>query len=231
MHEGIVSTKLGLPGAAALAEEIAVNTELFVLEYAQSKLHFLDLSLKKSVELVRSAKKRGLQITGSVNAYNLLLDDNAVGDYNTNYKVNPHLRSKEDIQALIKGIADGTIDAVTSAHQPQEVDCKKLEFDKADFGMIGLETCFAVANTALKDKVSIEKIIDVLAANPRKILGLPAVTIEEGAEADLTLFNPSQRWTFGDKDILSKSKNTPFIGTTFTGKVTGIINKGKASFN
>jgi dihydroorotase len=231
MHEGVVSTKLGLPGAAALAEEIAVNTELFVLEYAQSKLHFLDLSLKKSVDLVRAAKKKGLQITSSVNAYNLLLDDSAVGDYDTNYKVNPHLRAKEDIAALIKAIADGTVDTVTSGHQPQDEECKKLEFDKADFGMIGFETCFAVTNTALKGKVAIEKIVDLLATNSRKILNLPAAKIEEGAEADITLFDPDMQWTFKESDILSKSKNTPFVGTAFTGRVIGVINKQLASFN
>ncbi|MBL7779242.1 MAG: dihydroorotase [Chitinophagales bacterium] len=230
MHEGVTSTKLGLPAAPAIAEEIAVNRDLYVLEYTQSKLHFLDISLKRSVELIRAAKKKGLEITCSVNAYNLLLDETSVGNYQTNYKVNPHLRSREDIAALTKGIADGTIDTITSAHQPHEEDGKKLEFDKAEFGMIGLETCFAVANTALQDKVETTQTIKTLAENPRTILGIGGA-IAEGEPADLTLFNPTLEWIFEEKHIRSKSKNTPFVGYRFTGKVVGIIHNNQLQLN
>ena len=230
MNEGATSTKLGLPGAPALAEEIAVNRDLYILEYTESKLHLLDVSLRRSVELIRAAKKKGLKISSSVNAYNLMLDETAVGNYKTNFKVNPHLRSKEDIAALIKGIADGTIDTITSAHQPHDEECKNLEFDKADFGMIGLETSFAVSNTSLKDKVELSKIIETISNNPRRIIGLEN-KIEEGAEADLTLFNPELKWTFASSNIKSKSKNTPFVGTSFIGKALGVINKGKLQLN
>ena len=226
MHEGVTSTKMGLPGAPALAEEVAVNRDIYILEYTKGKLHLLDISLKRSVEMIKQGKKKGLNLTASVNAYNLMLDESAVGDYNTNNKVNPHLRAKEDINALIKSIADGTIDTVTSAHQPQDEECKKLEFDKADFGMIGLETCYAITNTVLADKVELETIVALLANNPRRVLGLDAA-IREGAEADLTLFNPTQKWKFTEADIKSQSKNTPFVGAEFTGKALGIINKGK----
>jgi dihydroorotase len=230
MSEGLTSTTLGLPAAPALAEEISVSRDLYILEYTESRLHFLDISLKRSVDLIRNAKKKGLRISSSVNAYSLMLDDAAVGDYDTNYKVNPHLRTKEDIAALIKGLQDGTIDTIASAHQPHDEECKKLEFDKADFGMIGLETCFAVANTALKGKVELEKIIGALANNPRKVLGLEN-KIAEGAEAELTIFNPELKWIFTETDIKSKSKNTPFIGAKFIGKATGVINKGKLQIN
>ncbi|HLP21412.1 MAG TPA: amidohydrolase family protein, partial [Chitinophagales bacterium] len=230
MHEGLTSTKLGLPGAPALAEEVSVNRDIYILEYTGSKLHLLDISLKRSVDMIRQAKKKGLRLSSSVNAYNLLLEETAVGNYNTNYKVNPHLRSKEDINALVKGIADGTIDTITSSHQPHDEECKKLEFDKADFGMIGLETCFAAANTALTGKVELQTIVNTLANNPRRILGLEN-KIEEGALADLTLFNPGVKWTFEAGDIKSKSKNTPFAGTTFIGKALGVINKGKIQLN
>lgn len=226
MNEGVMSTRMGLPAAPALAEEIAVNRDLYVLEYTDAKLHMLDVSLAKSVELIKAAKKKKLNITASVNAYNLLLDETAVGSYDTNAKVNPHLRSKKDIDALIKGVNDGTIDTITSAHQPHDEECKKLEFDKADFGMIGLETCFAVANTALQGKATTDKLVELLANNPRKILGLENV-IAEGVEADLTLFDPKMKWTFTEKDIKSRSLNTPFAGTQFTGKALGVINKGK----
>lgn len=226
MNEGITSTRMGLPAAPALAEEVAVNRDLYILEYTGSKLHMLDVSLAKSVELIKAAKKKKLNLTASVNAYNLLLDETAVGNYDTNYKVNPHLRSKKDIEALVKGISEGTIDTVTSAHQPHDEECKKLEFDKADFGMIGLETCFAVTNTSLHGKVATEKIVELLANNPRKVMGI-AGAIAEGADADLTLFNPKLKWTFTEKDIRSRSLNTPFVGTGFTGKALGVINKGK----
>lgn len=231
MHEGAVSTRLGLAGVPALAEEIAVNRDLYVLEYTGSKLHLLDISLKRSVDLIRAAKRKGLKVTASVNAYNLALDESAVGDYNTNNKTNPPLRSREDISALMKGISDGTIDTITSAHQPQDEECKKLEFDKADFGMIGLETCFAIANTKLNKQVSIEKLVELLAVNPRRILGLDVPALEEGANADMTLFDPEQKWVFSKNDIRSRSANTPFIGAEFTGKAIGIINKGKLYLN
>jgi dihydroorotase len=226
MHEGITSTRLGLPASPGFAEEIAVNRDLYVLEYTDSKLHFLDISLKKSVDLIRTAKKKGLKVSASVNAYNLLLEDTAIGNYNTYYKVNPHLRSKEDLPGLAKGLADGTLDTITSAHQPQDEECKKLEFDKADFGMIGLETCFAVANTALKDKVDISVIISALSNNPRKLLHLEN-KIEEGAMADLTFFNPGLEWVFTSEYIQSRSSNSPFLGTSFIGKPLGVLNNGK----
>lgn len=230
MNEGTVSTRMGLPGAPAVAEEIAVNRDIYVLEYTGSRLHFLGVSLKRSVDLIRAAKRRGLQLTASANAYNLMLDENTVTGYNTNYKVNPHLRTKEDINALVKGISDGTIDTLCSAHNPQDEECKKLEFDKADFGMIGLETCYAVANTALQGKVDTETLVQLLAANPRKILGLGG-SIKEGSNADFTLFNPALKWTFAETDIQSRSKNTPFVGVSLVGKALGVINKGKLQLN
>ncbi|MCW3127146.1 MAG: dihydroorotase [Bacteroidetes bacterium] len=227
MNEGVISIRLGLPGAAALAEEIAVSRDLYLLEYTASRLHLLDISVKQSTALIKAAKKKGLAISASVNAYNLLLDETAVGQYNTNCKVNPHLRTKADIAALIKGIEEGTIDTISSQHNPQDEECKKLEFDKADYGMIGLETAYAVANTALSGKVDTTKMVELFSLNARKILGLPASTIKEGEDADLTLFDPSQKWTFTEKDIRSRSKNTPFIGTEFTGKAIGVIHKDK----
>ena len=225
MHEGITSTRLGLPGSPALAEEIAVSRDIYLLGYTESRLHLLDVSVRQSVALIRAAKKKDLSLTSSVNAYNLLLDDTAVAQYDTNCKLNPHLRSKTDIAALIKGIEDGSIDTITSQHNPQDEECKKLEFDKADYGMIGLETTYAVANTALAGKIDTTKMVELMSINARQILRLPKADIAEGAEADLTLFVPDMKWTFTKEDIRSRSHNTPFIGTEFTGRAIGIIHK------
>jgi dihydroorotase len=231
MNEGAISTRLGLPGAPALAEEIAVSRDLYLLGYTQSRLHLLDISVKGSVALIRNAKKQGLNLSTSVNAYNLLLDESAVGQYNTHAKLNPHLRTQDDINALVRGIQDGAIDTITSQHNPQDEECKRLEFDKADYGMIGLETSYAVANTALSGKVDTTKMIELLSLNARRILGLPAADIAEGADADLTLFDPDMEWTFSKSDIRSLSSNTPFIGTAFMGKALGIIHKQKISLS
>jgi len=231
MNEGAISTRLGLPGAPALAEEIAVSRDLYLLEYTQSKLHLLDISVRGAVALIRAAKKKNPHLSASVNSYNLLLDESAVGQYDTNYKLNPHLRTKDDINALLKGIEDGTIDTITSQHNPQDEDSKRLEFDKADYGMIGLETSYAVSNTALSGKADATKIAELFSLNARKILGLPLSAIAEGEDADLTLFDPGLKWTFTEKDIRSRSKNTPFVGREFTGKAIGIIHKDKISLS
>jgi len=230
MNESLLSAQLGLPGIPALAEELMVHRNLYLLEYTQSRLHLLNISLKRSVELIRSAKKKKLSLSSSVNAYNLFSSESDVGNYNTQFKVNPPLRTTEDINALAKALNDGTIDTITSAHQPHEDDGKKLEFDKADFGMIGLETCYALANTALQGKVDTSTIIQSLTSNPRTILGIQQV-IEEGADADLTLFDPAKEWILTEKDIRSISKNTPYLGQKFIGKALGVIHRGKTHFN
>ncbi len=231
MNEGVVSTKLGLPGLPAIAEEISVARDLTVLEYTGGKLHFNDISLKQSVSLIQSAKKKKLNVTAACNAYNLLLTEDAVNDYDTNAKVNPPLRTKQDVKALINALKDGSLDCITAQHHPQDEECKKLEFDKADFGMIGFETFFAICNTVLNSELGLEKIVELIAVNPRKVLSLPLPELKEGAAADFALFLPNHKWTFAESDIVSKSKNTPFVGREFTGKVLGIINGEKSFFN
>lgn len=224
MHEGVTGTLLGLPLMPAFAEELAIARDLYILEYTQSRLHFLDVSLKKSADLIRSGKKKKLQVTASVNAHQLFFTDDAIGNYNTLLKVNPPLRNKEETAALIKALQDGTIDTITSQHMPHEEDCKKLEFDKADFGIIGLETSFAAANTVLNSKLNVEEIVQLFSTNARKILKLNTHHIEEGNQADITIFAPDFHWTFTEKDIFSKSKNSPFIGQKLVGKPLGVVN-------
>jgi dihydroorotase len=230
MNEGETSTKLGLKGLPALAEELMVNRNIFLAEYTNAPIHIANISTQKSVELIKQAKTKGLRVTSSVNAYNIALDDTALMDFDSNYKLNPPLRTKVDIEALCKGIIDGTIDTITSDHRPQDVESKDVEFDHASNGMIGLETLFGLINSH-KGKIKLESIIDALTINPRAILKLQSTKIAENEQANITIFDPYTEWVFEKKHILSKSSNTPFIDTTFKGKVIGIINKKQIHLN
>ena len=225
VNEGVTSTKLGLKGIPALAEEIMLQRNIQILEYTGGKMHIPTISTKGSVELIKKAKAKKLNITCGVAAYNLLLDDSELEGFDTNYKVNPPLRTKDDIDALKKGIADGTIDVIVSDHAPQDIESKDLEFDHADNGMIGLESCFGVLNMALSSKLSLENIIDTLTKNPRTILGLDALSVKEGAEANLTLFNPTKKYLFGKSHIVAANKNSGIIGKELKGVVIGVVNK------
>lgn len=225
MNEGRTSTKLGLKGIPALAEEIMVARNIYLAEYANARIHFADISTKGSAELIRNAKKRKLKVTASVNAYNLALDDSNLEGFDTNYKTEPPLRTKADIEALKAGLADGTIDCIVSDHSPEDVENKIVEFDHAAFGMIGLETMFSLA-LANKGKLSLTQLVEKIAVNPRKILGLAVPKIKKGEKANLTLYNPVLVYTLEDKNIRSKSKNTPFTGARLKGRVIGVINNG-----
>jgi dihydroorotase len=227
MHEGIASTMLGLKGMPALAEEMMIARDLRFLEYAGGKIHFSAISTAKSVQLIREAKQKGLQVSCDIAAHQIAFEDTALMGFDTNLKVNPPFRTRQDIQALLEGLADDTIDAIVSDHNPLDEECKKLEFDLAEFGIIGLETAFAVINT-YRGELPLEKIIEKLTVIPRLILDLPLPELQEGKPANLTVFNSEDEWQFTEKHIRSKSKNTPFIGHTFKGKALAIINNGKA---
>jgi dihydroorotase len=227
MNEGVASTKLGLKGIPALAEEIMLQRNIQILEYTGGKLHIPTISTKGSVELIKKAKAKKLNITCGVAAYNLLLDDSELEGFDTNYKVNPPLRTKEDIDALKKGLADGTIDVIVSDHQPQDIESKDLEFDLADNGMVGLESCFSVAYKALHQKLSIDKIIDSITTKPRAILSLPEVSVKEGTSANLTLFTINNAFLFGKEHLVSSNKNSGIIGKEVMGSAIGIIHKNQ----
>ncbi|WP_026998857.1 dihydroorotase [Eisenibacter elegans] len=227
MNEGMHSTLLGLKGIPALAEELMVQRDLNFLEYAGGRLHLSLLSTRKAVDLVRQAKAQGLQLTCDIAAHQVVFDDSALSDFDTNFKVNPPFRTPDDIAALWEGLADGTIDAVVSAHQPQDEESKKLEFDLADFGAIGLETAFSALFTH-NTQLSIEQLIAKVSVAPRQILGLPQPLIAVEQPANLTLFNPQASWTVGPATLRSLSQNSPFLGQTLQGRVAAVFNNQMA---
>jgi dihydroorotase len=222
MHEGLASVQMGLKGIPALAEEVMVARE-----YAGGKLHLSLISTAGAVALIRQAKAQGLPITCDMASYQIAFTDEEMEAFDTNYKVNPPFRSELDRQALIQGLQDGTIDALVSGHKPQDSECKTLEFDLADFGITNLETAFAVANTCLAGKLSPEQLVDKFALAPRRILGLPLVTIREDEVAEFTLFQVDQDWLPQAEKRASKSANSPFWGKTLKGKVFGIVHKNQ----
>ena len=226
MNEEINSTKLGLKGIPALSEELQIIRDLYILEYTGGKLHIPTISTKKSVELIRDAKKKGLNVTCSVAIFNLVLTDDVLEDFDTNYKLLPPLRTKEDNKALLKGLKDGTIDGVTSDHNPIDVEHKKTEFDHAFFGSIGLEGSFGALNMLLGVEESVKAFIGLKSA-----FKIASEKIEEGNSAELTLFNPDGNWKFSEKDIISTSKNAALLGTKLKGKVYGIFAKNQLVLN
>lgn len=222
VNEGITSTQLGLKGIAALAEELIIARNLFILEYTGGKLHIPTLSSAKSVALIREAKAKGLNVTTSVAVHQLVFTDDVLKGFDANYRVTPPLRTETDRKALIEGVLDNTIDCITSDHNPIDIEHKKLEFDLAKNGTIGLESAFGALQTVLPTDVIVEKL-----TSGRNVLGLGVVTVSEGQPANLTLFNPEGNWTFETANILSKSKNSAFLGSNMQGKVYGIYNQEK----
>lgn len=226
MNEGIVSTQLGLPGKPAMAEELIVARDIKLARYADSKLHFTGVTTKKSLEYIRRGKESGAGISCSVTPYHLFFCDEDLRGYDTNLKVNPPIRTRQDREALQQAITDGTVDCIATHHLPHEYDSKVLEFEYAKSGMTGLETTYAALRTAMPS-VKEEKWVELLCVNPRKLFNLPAASIAVGQKAVLTLFNPSQKWTVNPAELQSKSINNGFAGKELAGKVTGIINGTK----
>jgi dihydroorotase len=221
-NEGIVSTGLGLKGIPSLAEELQIARNLFLLEYTGGKLHFPTISTAKSVALIKEAKAKGLRVTCSAAVHHLTLTDEKLEGFDTRYKVAPPLRTETDRLALIAGIMDDTIDMITSDHNPIDIEHKKMEFDMAKNGTIGLESAFGALMTVLP----LEKIIEKLTVG-KEVFQIERATITEGAKANMTLFSPEGDGIFTKESILSKSKNSAFLGQKTAGKVYGVINQGK----
>jgi dihydroorotase len=227
MHEGINNTLLGLKGIPALSEEIMIQRDIALTAYTESKIHFATISSARSVELIRKAKANGIKITAEICAHQLAFDDSCMTTFDANYKVKPPFRSREDIDALKQGLADGTIDAICSDHSPHNSEKKIREFEHAAFGIIGHETAFAIANTHLKNLMSLNDLINKFVARPREILNIQVPQIKIGMAANLTIFDPELDWIFSESQIKSKSKNTPFAGVSFKGKPIAVVNKGQ----
>lgn len=225
MHEGLTSVNLGLKGIPAMSEEIMVNRDIELARYTQARLHFSHLSTKGSVEQVRKAKKQGLPVTCDVAVANLVYTDEALTGFDSNYKLNPPLRSKADQKALWDGIQDGTIDCIVSDHTPEDIEHKVVEFEYAAKGMIMLQTTLSLLLMHKPAHVELEQVINALTHQPRQILKQPAVTIAQGEPAELCLFNPKTKWAYTAATNLSKSQNSPVLGQTLTGKVVATINK------
>jgi dihydroorotase len=226
MNEGISSTMLGMKGMPTLSEDVTVQRDLSLLEYAGGRLHMSNISSAKSIDMIRKAKKAGLQVTCDVASFQPLFDDHALSTFDTNYKVNPPFRTKKDNQAIIKGLKDGTIDVIVSAHTPHDEESKKLEFDLADFGITGLQT---LANdiATLSTQIEVEKLIHQVTIAPRSILKLDIPEIAIGEIANLTLFDPNHEWTYDQHTNQSKAVNSPYFDKAIKGKAVAVFNNGQ----
>lgn len=228
MNEGFVSTELGLKGIPWVAEDAATARDVMLAEFTGARLHVAHVSTKGSVEILRSAKKRGVRVTGEATPHHFMLTDEAVRGYRTNAKMNPPLRSAEDVAAVRKGLADGTLDAIATDHAPHHIDEKNVEFKIAMNGVVGLETALPLTLELVADKVlSLSRAIELLTIGPAKALNLPVGTLSVGALADVTVIDPDKEWTVVPADLVSKSKNTAFADRKLKGAAVATILGGK----
>ncbi|MEW6026657.1 MAG: dihydroorotase [Planctomycetota bacterium] len=231
MNEGSVSVTLGLVGMPPVSEEIMVYRDIALAKMTNGKLHIAHISTKRAVELVRQAKKDGIRVTAEVTPHHLTLTDEYVktSGFNTNYKVNPPLRTKSDVEALRAGLKDGIIDAIASDHAPHSEEEKDVEYNVAPFGIVGMETLLPVVLTELVHKkvITLNQLVASLTVNPARILGIPKGTLSIGADADITLIDISKEWTIDPAKFRSKSRNCPFAGWKVKGKAVGAIVNGQ----
>ena len=224
VNESEISVRMGMKGITNLSEYSVVQRDIELLKYTGGKLHFVGISTKESIELIRKAKAEQLNVTCSVFVHHLISDESDVKNFDSNYKVFPPLRTQDDQQALIEGLKDGTVDCISTQHTPLNIDEKNVEFEVADFGIIGLETAFGLLNKKLENVISKERLIELLSTNPRKI-------INQKTNSDFIILNFEEEYTFSEKNIKSKSKNTPYIGKPLKGKVKAVFSKGKLIIN
>ncbi len=229
MSEGFVATSLGMPAMPPAAEDIVVSRDIQLSRYVGAQYHVAHISTRGAVDLVRTAKREKLSVTCEVTPHHFTLTDEAVRSFDTNTKMNPPLRSRDDVEAMKEGLRDGTIDVIATDHAPHSYDEKQVEFIYAPFGIVGLETAIGLAFTELVDPglLTVAQLIEKFSVNPRKILHLPEIKISEGSVANLSFLNPANEWVVDIQQFKSKSKNSPFHGKKLKGKAFGILNNGK----
>ena len=231
MHEGVTSTSMGLPGIPSLAEELYINRDIALTNYNESKIHFNIISSKESVQKIADSKNDKINLSCGTSIYHLIFNDEDLKGFNSNFKMIPPLRTKEDQFALITGIKEGVIDVITSNHQPHENEIREVEFPLAPFGCIGTQIAFPMALTYLKDELGLETIVKCMSINPRSILQTDIPVIEEGFLANLTVFDTHTNWEFNKENNFSLSENSPIINTKLTGKVHGTILGNMSNFS
>jgi len=228
MNESFVSTRLGLKGNPYIAEEIAVYRDLALARFTGARIHIAHVTTVRSVDLIRKAKKEGVKVTAEVTPHHLTLTDSYMGNFDANGKIAPPLRSEEDVEALVEGLKDGTIDVIATDHAPHPIETKETTINEASSGIIGLESAFGLIMTNLvhKRNLPLIEILKKITINPAKIFGLRVPEVKRGVQANLTVFDPDEWWVFSRKTIYSKSYNTPFLGYEFLGRVKQVITKG-----
>lgn len=228
MTESAVSTRLGLPGIPGLAEDVCVARDILVAEFTGARLHIAHISTARSVDLVREGKRRGVQVTCEVMPHHFVLTDEAVNNYDPDFKMNPPLRTRADVEAMIAGLKDGTIDVIATDHAPHSVEEKELEFLYAPFGIVGLETALGIVIRHLVEPgiLSLTEAVAKMTKRPADILKLERGRLRKGAPASLSIIDPKTEWTVDRKQFRSKSKNTPFDGWELQGSVLGLYNNG-----
>lgn len=229
MNASSTSNNLGLKGNTSLGEAVMVYRDLLLAESLNSKLHLLHLSTKEAVDLLKQFKSKKQLITAEVSPHHLYFVDEDIDSFDTNLKVAPPVRSKKDRKALIEGIKSGLIDCIATDHAPHTLEDKETTFNEAAFGMIGLESCFGVVNKVLvkENGMSLKSLIEKITVNPRKVMNLEANLFATGSKAQITIFDPNEKWKFKNSHILSKSSNSPFIGKDLVGKVKFVISKNQ----
>lgn len=232
MNESTTSTMLGLQGIPTVAEDLIVYRDIMMAEYVGGKVHIAHISSKNAVELVRQAKKKGIKVTAEVAPHHFVFTDESLRNYDTNYKMNPPLRTRADVEALIAGLKDGTIDCIASDHAPHSIEEKEMEFIYAPNGILGLETQLGLTLSELvhKKHLNLSQVIEKLSINPRLILNLPVPLIKEGEPANLTIIDTDLIWTVDVSKFKSKSKNSPYDKRLLTGKSIAVINNNKMFF-
>lgn len=232
MHEGEISTILGIPGIPSASEDVAVARDARLAEITGGRLHICHVSSARSVDVIRDAKKRGVSITAEATPHHFTLTHDGLMTFDTNLKMNPPLRSEEDRAALIAGLADGTLDVIATDHAPHADLEKLVEFDSAPFGILGLQTALPLAIEILVDggHLTLSQMVERMSVAPARILGLPGGTLTPGTPADIVVFDPEQRWTHDREGIVSKSRNTPFLDREMKGRVLLTLLDGKATW-